>query len=138
MHSCQPNFKAARILTIVIKWLNFKAVTVNLVITHSNDMEHLSSWQVYVFCFKIFWIHIIQHLILFIHFYINISNTIIIQIPVHMPDINRPSLEWLLVTPAYSTISYGNIKYYLQSRYQGKKINKFSLRLYCWRCRIHL
>jgi len=38
MHNSQPNLTAARNLTIVIKWLNCKAVTVNLVITHSNDM----------------------------------------------------------------------------------------------------
>jgi len=30
-----------------------------------------------------------------------------------MPDINRLTLEWLLVRHAYSAISYGNIKFYL-------------------------
>jgi hypothetical protein len=31
-------------------------------------------------------------------------------------------LEYLLVTPAYATISYGNIKIYLRPRCQEKKL----------------
>jgi len=45
------------------------------------------------FYLKISSINIKQHLILIIHFYFNILNTIITYIPVHMPDINRLSLE---------------------------------------------
>ena len=41
-----------------------------------------------------------------------------------MPDINRPSLEKLLVTPAYSTITYGNIKFYLHPLCQGKILGR--------------
>jgi len=40
-------------------------------------MEHLSLWKVYALCLKIFSVHIKQHLMLNIHFHINISNTII-------------------------------------------------------------
>jgi len=41
-----------------------------------------------------------------------------------MPDINKPSLEWLLVTPAYSTISNGNTKFYLHPRCQEKVLGR--------------
>jgi len=49
----------------------------DVVITNSNDMEHLTSWQVYVFYLKIFPIYIKQNLMLIVHFYFNIINTII-------------------------------------------------------------
>jgi len=64
MHNCQPNLTATRILTTVIRGTLTelrKAVAVNVVITHRNYMEYLSSWQVYVFFLKIFPIYIKQH-----------------------------------------------------------------------------
>jgi len=56
-------------------------------------------------------INIKQYLILIIHFYINISNTIVTKIRVHLANIKRLSSGCLLVKPAYSTISYRNIKF---------------------------
>ena len=124
MHNSQPNLTAARILTNVIKWLNWKGC--------ESEFSHHSQKRYGIFIvmasvcilFEDFSIYIKQHLILIIHFYINISNTIIIKKPVHMPDINKPSLEWLLVTPAYSTISNGNTKFYLHPRCQEKVLGR--------------
>jgi hypothetical protein len=62
MHNCQPNLTAARILTSVIKWLNCKGCESEFSHHDSNDMEHLSLWQLCVFCLKILSIYIKQHL----------------------------------------------------------------------------